>query len=93
MLSSTDMPAIAITCSTPGVSSAILVDLSSAAVRAAERGAVGQLHGDHQIALVLVRDERGRQPGDAPDADAADQASAISTISPLRRTIRPISAA
>ena len=36
--------------------------------RAAERGAVGQLRCDHQITLVFVRNESGRQTGDAPDA-------------------------
>ncbi len=38
--------------------------------RAPERGAVGQLRGDHQITLVFIGDERGRQPRDPPDAQA-----------------------
>ena len=34
------------------------------------RGAVGQLRGDDQIALVLVRQERGRHARQSPDRDA-----------------------
>ena len=36
---------------------------------AAERGTVRHLHGDHQVALVLVGNEGAGQPGDAPAAD------------------------
>ena len=44
----------------------------------------GKLHADEQVALVLDRQEAGRHPREAADRDADDDASAISTIRPLR---------
>ncbi len=44
--------------------------LAQRGIGAFERGAVRQLHADHQVALILVGNERGRQAGDAPGTDA-----------------------
>ena len=74
------------TWSTPGVSLAMLATCCSVALRAAERGAVGQLHGGEQIALVLDRQEAG---GHARHAVAGGPmiASAMTPITTLWRTI------
>jgi hypothetical protein len=64
-LSSAEMPAMVITCSTPGVLAAISLTWSSTLLGPLERRAVGQLHGGQQIALVLDRHEAGRHPRQA----------------------------
>ena len=60
------MPAMVTTWSTPGVWLGDPVDLLQRRLGAAERGAVGQLHGGEQIALVLDRQEAGRPRRDMP---------------------------
>jgi hypothetical protein len=40
--------------------------------RASERRAVGQLHGDHRVALVLIGNEGRRQAGNPPNPQSGD---------------------
>ena len=61
------MPAMVMTWSTPGVLLRDLGDLVERLLGALERGAVGQLHGGDQIALVLDRQEAGRHAREAVD--------------------------
>ena len=55
-----DWPAMPTVCSTPSVSPGDLLDLPHDGLRAFQRGRVGQLGVDEQIALVLVGHEPGR---------------------------------
>ena len=63
------MPLTVTTCSTPGTLAGDPLDLLQHRVGALLRGAVGQLRGNDQIALVLVRQERGRHARQPPDRD------------------------
>ena len=71
LLSSGETPPMAMTLSAPGMLSAICVTSIHHPLRAFERRAVGQLHGDHHVALVLGGDEAGRNlrqpPARQPD--------------------------
>ena len=48
-------------CATPGVSRASVSIRAMTALGALDRGGIGQLHVEEQIALVLLRDEAGRR--------------------------------
>ena len=69
-LSSAEMPAMLITCSTPGRLAGEFADLVEHALGAVERRAIGQLHGHQQVALILDRNEAGRHPRQAVAGDA-----------------------
>ena len=58
-----DCPAMATVCVTPGCLPGDRLDLLHHRFGPLERGRVGQLHVDQQVALVLRRDEAGRASG------------------------------
>ena len=72
-LSRMEMPLTVTTRSTPGTPPAIFGDLLHHRVGALFRRPVGQLHGNDQVALVLDRQERGRDARQPVDGDADER--------------------
>ena len=67
------MPAMVMTRSTPGTVLAMLLDLLQRLLRAAERGAVGKLHGCEKISLILDRQKAGRDARHSVDGGPDDR--------------------
>ena len=61
------------TCSTPGILPGDSLDLLHDRVRALFRGAIGQLRGDDQVALVLGRQKGGGHPRQPIDGDSDER--------------------
>ena len=61
-----DWPETPSVCSTPGVSRANLLDAGHHPLGPFDRGRIGQLHIEDQIAFVLLRDEAGRRVDELP---------------------------
>ena len=83
LLSSGDMPPMAMAWSTPGIPRLMPDHFIHDPLGPFQGRAVGQLHGNHHIALIFRGNEAGGNPRQPP-AGNATSTSAISTMSPLR---------
>ncbi len=83
-----ESPARSIVALMPGVCRDNLADAVDDLVGALQRGGIGQLHGDDQVALVLRRDEAGghlleTEPGQADEAQIDEQHDDAAANQPL----------